>query len=154
MTRRRRWKVLAFLPLAVLACSSTLEPRENVTLLVTNETCETGTCSPLRILGFPDNQPATPGGFWSIELGVLTGPSACLTLPASREFHVTEVPGGKTTTYRWTSANGLSLGAQPASESQLLARPSTAEFIPASMEAWSVTLPGDGDASPAVVCTP
>jgi len=154
MTRRRRSKILPFLPFAALACSSTLEPRENVTLLVTNETCDTGTCSPLRILGFPDNQPATPGGFWSIELGVLTGASACLTLPATREFRVTEVPSGKTTTYRWTSADGLALGAQPVSEPQLLASPSTAEFVPASMEAWAVTLPGTGVASPHALCTP
>lgn len=59
-----------------------------------------------------------PGGFYAdqfnnpIELGVLTGPSACLVFPASREFHVTETPSGKTTTYRWNSANGLALGSQ------------------------------------------
>src|SRR5437764_577252 len=50
-----------------LGCSSTVQPRADVTLLITNGTCETGQCAPVQILGFPSNQPHTPGdsGRWT-----------------------------------------------------------------------------------------
>ena len=144
--------------LAAAACTSTVEPmvepRSDVTLLVTNSTCDAGQCSPLHILGFPDNQPHTPGGLWSIDLGLLTGPSVCLTLPASREFHVTEYPSGAVTIFKWSTAQGFALGSQSLSESRFMATPSTGEFVPASESAWSVTLPGTGQVSPASTCVP
>jgi len=153
MSSCRGWKFVPLMLCSAGACSSAFEPRENVTLFVTNGTCASGTCSPLRILGFPNDQPHTPGGFWSIELGILTGPSACLFFPASREFHVTEMPLGTQTTYRWNSSVGLALGAQLTTESQLMASPSTSEFVPASVEAWAVTLPGAGQPSPTSACS-
>jgi hypothetical protein len=152
MPGRYRSKLLPALFGLATACSLTLEPREDVVLLVTNGTCEPGPCSSLRILGFPSDQPHTPGGLWSIDLGLLTGPSVCLTLPASREFTITEVPSGRTTIHRWTGAEPLSLGAQPPSEQQFLATPSIDEFVPASRLAWSVTFPGTTDASPSTPC--
>ena len=152
MTGPRGSQLLPVLLLFAVACSSPLEPRDDVTLLVTNTTCDPGPCSSLRLLGFPRDQPNTPGGFWSIELGLLTGPTTCLTLPASREFTITEVPSGKTTIHRWTTGDGLALGSQPTAEPQLLAQPTTDEFVPASQAAWSVSIPGTGEAVPAAVC--
>lgn len=93
-------KLLPALSLLTIACSSTLGPPDEVMLLVTNGSCATGPCSALRILGFPSDQPRTPGGFWSIDLGLLTGPSVCLRLPLSRDFTITEVSTGKTTIHR------------------------------------------------------
>lgn len=147
-------KLVPALTLLTISCSSALGPRDDVRLLVTNGTCDPGPCSPLRILGFPGDQPSTPGGLWSIDLGLLTGPTACLTLPASRDFTVTEAPSGRTTIHRWTTADRLALGAQPPSERQLLARPSSSAFIPASRPAWSATFPGSGNASPSSACVP
>lgn len=149
----RNSKLLSVVAFLASACSSTLAPRDDVKLLVTNRSCDTGPCTPLRVLGFPRDQPNTPGGFWSIDLGVVTGPTACLTLPASREFTVTEVPSGKTTVHRWTTADGLSLGAQPSSASPLFATPSTSEFIPTSRPAWKVTFPGSAEAAPSAACS-
>jgi hypothetical protein len=150
--------LLTPLLLATAACTSTVEPmvgpRSDVTLLVTNSTCDAGQCTPIHILGFPDNQPGTPGGAWSIDLGLLTGLSVCLTLPASREFHVTEYPSGAVTIFKWSTAQGFALGSQQSSESPLMATPSTGEFVPASESAWSVTLPGTGPVSPASTCIP
>lgn len=148
-----RSKLLLVLFALATGCSSTLEPRDDVVLLVTNGTCEPGPCSSLRILEFPSDQPHTPGGHWSIDLGLLTGPSVCLTLPAAREFTMTEVPSGRKTVHRWTTAEALSLGAQPPSEQQMLATPSIGEFVPASRLAWSVTFPGTADASPSTPCS-
>jgi len=88
--------------------------------------------------------------------GLLTGPSVCLTLPASREFHVTEYPSGAVTLFKWSTLQGFALGSQSLSESELrlTATPSTGKFVPASESAWSVTLPGTGLVSPASTCVP
>ena len=140
---------LRVLPLIALACSS-LAPRAGVTLLVTNGTCSAGSCSPLEILGFPDNQPRTPGGLWSVDLGPLTGPAACVTFPLSAKFLV--IGGADTTTYLWTTALPLSLGAQPPSASRILASPSTSSFVPATAAGWSATLPGPATVSVSPLC--
>ena len=146
----RAWTALPLLLAATVACSSSVEPRPGVTLLVTNATCGARSCSPLQILGFPSNQPATPGGMWSLDLGLVTTSSACLTLPASATFNV--VGPGTTKTYSWTTANGLSLGAEPPSASRIQAAPSTGMFVPARAAGWTITLPGGAAVSAAKPC--
>ena len=140
-----------------ISCSSGVEPRSGVTLLVTNGTCQQGHCDSLRVLGFPSNQPLTPGGFWSLDLGLITASEACFILPPTAEFHVIGVrPDGTgyTTTFTWTSAESLALGAQPASSSRFQAGPSTTAFVPASAAGWRITVPGGSQATPSSACTP
>jgi hypothetical protein len=136
-----------------LGCSSTVQPRADVTLLITNGTCETGQCMPVQILGFPSNQPHTPGGFWSVDLGLVSAATACLTLPPSATFRVIDASTGATTTYTWTTAEGLSLGALQPPASRIQATPSTGEFVPASARGWSVTLPAGSQVSPRQACS-
>jgi hypothetical protein len=148
----RLLKLGPILLLAASACSSTTEPLPTVTLLVTNVTCNTGPCVPLQILGFPDNQPLTPGGLWSIDLGTVTGPSACLTLPASREFRVTNTGTGAVTTTSWTVADPLSLGSLTDPNERIRAQPSTHDFVPSSAAGWSVAFPGGSALVTAQAC--
>jgi hypothetical protein len=123
-----------------------------------NGTCQTGRCEPLFIRGFPSNQPHTPGGFWSLDLGLVSASSACLTLPPSAAFYVIGVSDdgtrADTTTYTWTMTDPLSLAAQPATSSLLLTAPTTAAFVPASAAGWNITLPDGSEALPARACTP
>ena len=160
MARLPGWKIVLSLPLllGVFACSSPVEPRSGITLLVTNRPCQAGQCAAVRVLGFPSNQPLTPGGNWSLDLGLLTGPSACLSIPASGIFRVIGVSSdgtkADTTTYNWTSADRFSLGAQPESASRFTAAPSTGEFVPSGAAGWSVTLPGAGPISSGPACVP
>jgi hypothetical protein len=115
------------------------------TLLVTNATCLSGHCDSLEILAFPSNQPLTPGGLWSIDLGLMTGPQACVTLPPSATFRVTGPDSTgvvHTVIYTWTPAVSLSLGAIAPEGGRLQASPTTAAFVPASAAGWRVTLPG------------
>src|SRR5512144_1490004 len=65
---------------AALSCSSSLEPRSGITLLVTNGSCTPGPCSSQEILAFPGNQPNTPGGYRPAALGTTTAPELCITL--------------------------------------------------------------------------
>jgi hypothetical protein len=139
--------------LGALGCSSTVQPRAGVTLLITNATCETGQCAPVQILGFPSNQPHTPGGFWSLDLGIVSAPSACLTLPPTATFRVIDASTGATTTYMWTTAERLSLGALQPPASRIQATPSTSAFVPASAPGWSVTLPASSPVSPRQPCS-
>jgi hypothetical protein len=140
-----------------LSCSSSVEPHSDVTLLVTNGTCVSGRCDSLEVLGFPSNQPATPGGFWSVDVGLITTPQACFTLPASATFHVIGEHGdgtADTLTYTWTSASSLALGAQPPSSPRIQASPSTTAFVPAHASGWRITFPTGSKATPSSVCTP
>lgn len=139
---------------AALSCSSANGPRSGLTLLVTNATCSGGACSVLRVLGFPTNGPNTPGGPWALDLGRVTGSSACLVLPPSATFQVVAEPSGDTKTYTWTTGDPISVGAVPPSASLMQWGPSTAAFVPNSAPAWSVTLPGSTDVSPGRVCAP
>jgi hypothetical protein len=148
--------IVLFLFVAI-ACSRAVEPRSGVTLLVTNGTCQAGRCDSLQVLGFPSNQPATPGGLWSLDLGLITAPQACLTLPPSSAFHVIGVRGDgsrDTTTFTWTSAKALSLGAQPPSSSRFQAIPSTTAFVPANAAGWRITIPSGSQATPSSACKP
>lgn len=115
------------------------------TLLVTNATCQSGHCDSLEILAFPSNRPRTPGGLWSIDLGLMTGPQSCVTLPPSATFRVAGPDSTgvvRSVTYTWTPALSLSLGAIAPADGRLDANPTTAEFLPASAAGWRVTLPG------------
>jgi hypothetical protein len=127
--------------LSLFACSSGVEPRfSSATLLVENTTCDS-TCAPIQILGFPTNQPNTPGGFWSINIGVLTTRSGCFTIPASSTFRI--ISNGVTEkTFAWTLLNPLALGALLPRATALQALPSTAAFVPATAAGWKVSLPG------------
>jgi len=152
-TLRRLGSGLFLAPLLLaLACSSTTEPQGPVTLFVVNTTCDPGPCAALSVRGFPEEQPLTPGGLWSIEVGTVAAPFACFTLPPSGEFHVSG--GGTTTTYTWTLADPIALGTVAAGASALMATPSTGEFVPASAAGWRVTLPGGTTVTPDVACTP
>ena len=81
-----RTRALPFLLVAGLACTSTLEPRADITLLVTNGTCSPAgdQCQPLRVLAFPHNQPQppVPAGLWKFDLGVVAGPTGLSHLAA------------------------------------------------------------------------
>jgi hypothetical protein len=123
-----------------LACSSSTEPGPRAQLLVTNPTCSPGPCAQFHVLGFPQNQPNTPGGAWSIDLGFVASGTTCLTIPGSATFTVTNSGTGAVTTYNWSSRQSLSLGTTAGS--QIGASPSTASFIPASSTGWIVSLPG------------
>jgi hypothetical protein len=119
---------------------------------VTNATCQVAPCPSQHILGFPSRQPATPGGMWSLDLGTLITPTACLTLPRSASFYIIDVATNDTTTIRWTTADGLSLGVLQPQASRIQATPSTSAFVPASAPGWSVAFPGDGQVSPRNAC--
>jgi hypothetical protein len=137
--------------LATMACTP-LEPRSGITLLVTNSGCIGATCPSQHILGFPSTQPNTPGGLWSIDLGTLTAPTACLTLPRSANFYIIDTGTNDTTTITWTTADGLALGTLQAQEKSLMAVPSTGAFVPATSPGWSVVFPGGTKVSPRSAC--
>lgn len=151
----RRSLSLSLLPIvaAAIGCSSAVDVPPSVTVLVTNSTCNPGPCTSVRILAFPDDQhqPHTPGGLWSLDLGIVSTASACLNIPASAEFNVTG-PNG-TTTYLWSTAHGLALGSLSPSQPALTAAPSTGRFVPASAAGWSVALPGSATPTPSTACT-
>ncbi len=156
-TRHHHVSIPLFLLLAgALACSSATQPRANVTLLVTNTTCTPGPCTPLRIRAFPgmDVQPRTPGGLWSLDVGTVTTASACLTLPSTAGFYVIAAATNDTTTFTWTNADPMALGALGPTESALQASPDTREFVAAGAQGWSVALPGGATLAPADACTP
>jgi len=153
-----RWlQTVPFVLFLTVSCSGSIEPRSGVTLLVTNGRCQGGHCDSLQVLGFPSNQPLTPGGFWSLDLGLITASEACFTLPRTAAFHVigVRVDGTRdTTTFTWTSAMSLALGAEPPSSFMLQARPTSAAFVPASAAGWQITVPGGSQATPSSACTP
>ena len=153
--RVTRWAfpVLVF---AALSCSSIDEPRSGVTLLVTNESCLAGSCDSLRVIAFPSNQPNTPGGLWSLDLGIITTSRACFTLPPTATFRVIGIRQdgtADTTTYTWTNTKSLSLGALPPSSSRIQAGPSTSAFVPAKAAGWRITFPTGSQATPSSACT-
>lgn len=122
------------------------------TLLVSNATCASGACTAYHVLAFPVNQPETPGGYWSLDLGTLTTASACVTIPASASFTITDVSTGARTVLRWTTANGVSMGLVAAGDSRIMAAPSTGTFVPARAAGWHVALPGTATPTPAAPC--
>ena len=120
-----------------------------VTLRVTNASCVAGHCDSIIVLGFPTDGPITPGGLWSIDFGLVTTPTACITLPPADTARVTgpRTDGTVgTTLYVWTPEKALSVGSIPPSGSRFMADPSTAAFVPASAVGWRITLPGGTEA--------
>ncbi len=91
--RRLLW--IAAATLLVACAKDVVGPRSGVTLLVTNATCTAGACDSVRILAFPSNQPNTPGGPWSVDLGVMTTPQKCFALPPSAKFYVIAPESGQ-----------------------------------------------------------
>jgi len=132
--------------LAGVACSS-VEPKPG-TLLVDNATCVPGPCASVEVLVYPSSQPTTPGGMWSISLGTVTGPSACLTFPASATFRV-----NGTVTNSWTPGDPAELGGLLPEDSRIQSVPTTAEFVPTAASGWSITLPADTPAHPGPACS-
>ena len=148
--------VCGALTLATLACSSSVEPRAGVTLLVTNESCQSGQCDPLEVLAFPSVQPNTPGAFWSLDLGTITTAQKCFTLPPTAQFKVIgqhSDGGADTVTYTWTNASGLSLGALPQGQSRIQAKPTTSAFVPATASGWRIDVPSGVQATQDNACT-
>ena len=149
-------QVAALVALAGLACSSAAAPDPPSMLLVTNATCASGSCDPLDVLAFPSNQPLTPGGYWSLDLGLITTPQACFTIPTSAKFLIVAVnpdSSRDTTTITWTSSIPVSLGAIPPSGNRIMAGPSTSAFVPSSSPGWTVTFPNGSAASPNTACS-
>ena len=143
---------------ALVACAKdVVGPRSGVTLLVTNATCVAGACDSVRVLAFPSDQPNTPGGPWSVDLGVMTTPQKCFLLPPSAKFYVVAESGSAapdTTTIVWTPFIPVSIGTQGRGGSSLFGAPSTGAFTPANAAGWAITLPTDSVVTQSAACTP
>ena len=136
------------------ACSSAVAPPASVSVLVTNATCIPGPCQAIRILGFPQDQPRTPGGLWSIDLGIISAASACLTIPSEASFRVIDASSGKADTVTWTNRDSVALGSLAPAESRFQPGPTTEYFVPQHERGWSVALPGSSRPGPAGACIP
>jgi hypothetical protein len=147
---------------ALAACSSSPTGNDRYpgpisSLLVTNGTCSNGHCDSLQVTAYPQEQPITPGGPWYISLGWVTGPHACVQIPASAHFYVVTVPARSskdTITTSWSSMDALYLGTLKPGENAFIADASTPGFVPGSSAGWQITLPGASPPSPAVACMP
>src|SRR4051812_41811224 len=136
-TRRRSslaWpSLLALVAAGAASCSSPSGPAGGATpevkLLVANGTCTATGCGVVHVLAFPAaNQPQTPGGLWSLDLGTTSARETCLTIPASATFRIigqTSAGTSDTITKTWTTALPLALGALPSQASRLQATPTT-----------------------------
>ena len=145
------------LVVAAIACSSTpLEPLRSVSILLTNATCNPGPCTPMRVRAFPQHleRPPTPGGLWTIDLGIVTGASLCVVLPPTVTSRVGDGTSGGTTEYVWSTRDSVALGIFPVSAPFFSATPSTERFVPERAAGWTVVLPGDARAMPGAACTP
>jgi hypothetical protein len=150
--RFSRLIALVAVSVPALSCSSSLEPRDDVTLLVTNSSCIPGPCTSLRVFAFPSPQPGNPGG-WRIDLGTMSGPTLCVRVPANSVMRIigqNAHGGADTTALFWTTAQPAQLGVEVA----VTASATTPTFVPASAAGWSVSLPGNDAATPASPCSP
>jgi hypothetical protein len=155
MPSNHRW--ILGLALAALACSSGNEPAQTgaeVTIAVFNGSCRGLVCDSVRVFGFPDpaNGPRTPGGPWRVDLGVMTGPSACFVIPARKTFTVAGPTD--TTVFTWTPDDQFAVGSYPADAPQYFSGPESEDFVPSNSAGWRVTLPGGSRAEPSDRCVP
>ncbi|NIM47661.1 MAG: hypothetical protein GTO22_00095 [Gemmatimonadales bacterium] len=135
----------AFLIVAICllpACSSTNAPGSAVTLLVTNATCTTEECTPLKIHGFVPKF-AVPGqpkwGF--LDVGAANSALTCLTLPHSDTLTLT----GPDDYITWTVVDPIILTAV---DLDYTLRGRTTEFVPADAPGWAVSFGGPSPAQP------
>ena len=144
------------LVMAMAACASPIidSVPEHVVLAVRNTTCDPGPCQAIRVLGFPQQQPRTPGGAWSLDLGVVSTATACLIIPASAQFTVTEASTGAVAVTDWTAYDSLTLASWSPTEPRFTAGPTTSAFVPGRANAWDVSLPGTTAPVPAAPCAP
>lgn len=157
MIRLRSLTAVPLTLLTALSCSSPSAPHGAITLNVSNGTCSLGRCGAQQVLAFPGNQPHTPGGFWSLDLGTVTGSSLCVTIPAADTFRIigTLSTGAvDTALVVWTGAMPVSLGVQDIAGDRFMATPTTSGFVPDQAGGWSIRLPQDTVAQPAQACTP
>ena len=167
-----------------LGCSSaTAPPRPPPTLLVTNATCESGTCRTLDLLAFiwGWHIPQPPTGIR--QVGLVHGPTTCLVFP--HEWTIWTGPVSDTTLLTWTPSNPAGIfiwafdstmaytGGTPAqndSSNQGLwpydgeapgAVGLTPTFVPGNAAGWSITFPAvsqsgaaEPELRPAPACTP
>jgi hypothetical protein len=145
------WGVLLTM---LVACSPVEGQSTAVPIQVSNATCAAGPCRPIRVLAFPLNQPRTPGGLWSLELGTLSTTSACLAIPAEAKFLIIGATTHDTVVVRWTSRDSVALGSLAPGESRFPAQPTTGYFVPRRKHGWSVALPGSSEPVPARACRP
>lgn len=129
---------------AIVSCTS-LGPRANITLRVTNGTCIPGPCKAVEVLAFPvvESTALGFGPYRSIDLGFMAGTGLCVTFPP-----------GDTTNAIWTTAMPVTLGVWDTTTPYVLASPTVGRFVPNEANGWSVTLPQDTAAQPAPPCTP
>lgn len=145
------YRLAVLLLVLSVACRSPVGFRHHGTLLVSNATCVLGRCASVEVDVYPQNQPGTPGGFWRISLGTVTGSSACLYFDPADTFLV--IGPTDTTKFVWTPGDSAEMGGLMAGADPFMALPSTAEFVPTSAPGWSVSLPGDTLAHPSQPCT-
>jgi hypothetical protein len=153
VNRISRTLVMGTAALTAAGCSSNMDPVLPVTVLVHNTTCDIGPCVPVHVLAFPHDQPLTPGGLWSIDLGLLGSASGCLLLPPSATFTV-RGPEGVEARLNWQPGDRVSLGTILPGQSQLMASPSTSEFVPSDSRGWTVDLPTGATLERATACEP
>jgi len=155
------WKEALMRPLRVLsplflasvaACSSTTAPPPPVSLFVQNGTCTPAGCDTVYVIGVPNKQPNTPGGPWVFDLGIVTGQSACLSIPSSKVFRVIEQPSGHETRIEWTTADTLTLGFALTPWTRTDPVPAAPGFSPAAATGWSIVFPADSAPTPTASC--
>jgi hypothetical protein len=124
------------------SCTSSTAPPPSITLFVQNGTCTPSGCDTVYVLAFPNKQPATPGGLWRLDLGIVPAQSGCFDIPS------TASAGASVT---WTTGDSLSL-ALITTPPTLATVPTTGAFRPASATGWSIVYPTDANATPTATC--
>jgi hypothetical protein len=130
----------------------TVIPAPQITLLVANSTCSAGRCDSVRVRMFPESTLHTPAGPWSLDLGLVTGSEACLTIKPFATFYVHA--GSSVSMDLWNGTRAMSLGGFEPSLAWNFAIASTPDIVPNSAQGWRVSLPGSGAPVPAEACSP
>ncbi len=128
----------------VFGCSSAVEPSTPPSLRVMNPLCDASGCRSLQIRAFiwKFTVPQPPTGLKVV--GVVTGPSACLSFPPSWALVVTGVPSAgaavKSDTLTWTPDDAVFLAAVDSADFELLS--TTETFVPGEAKGWDLTFSG------------